>query len=107
VPHIPTPIVHENRVFLWEDKGTVTCVEVGSGKVIWRERVSGPTFGSPVCSNGRIFSIDKNGKATVIEAADELKVLAENDLDETCYSTPAISGGTMFVRTYTRLLAIR
>ena len=107
VPHIPTPVVVGERVFLWEDRGTVTCVNVRNGEVIWTERVSGPTFGSPVCANGRIFSIDKNGMVTVIEAADELKKLAENDLDETCYATPAISGGTMFVRTYTSLLAIR
>lgn len=107
VPHIPTPLVVGKRIFLWEDKGTVTCADHATGRVIWRERVSSATFSSPVCADGKIFSIDRNGMVTVIAAADEFRKLAENDLDVTCHATPAISGGTMFVRTYETLLAIR
>ncbi len=107
VPHIPTPLVVGQRVFLWEDKGTVTCADHSTGKVVWRERVSSASFSSPVCANGRIFSVDRNGLVTVIAAADEFRKLAENDLGETCHATPAISGGTMFVRTYGKLMAIR
>ncbi len=107
VPHIPTPIVVGKRVFLWNDQGIVTCADADTGRTIWYERVSSDTFGSPVCAGNKIFSIDKNGLVTVIEAADELRKLAENDLDELCHTTPAISGGTMYIRTYKHLLAIR
>ncbi len=107
VPHIPTPLVVGKRIFLWEDKGTVTCADHATGRVIWRERVSSPTFSSPVCAGGKIFSIDRNGVVTVIAAADRLEKLAENKVGETCHATPAISGGTMFVRTYGKLMAIR
>lgn len=107
VPHIPTPIAVGDYVFLWNDQGIVTCVDKNTGKTIWNERVSSDTFGSPVCAGGKIFSIDKTGVVTVIAPTNQLVKLAENDLDELCHTTPAISGGAMFVRTYERLIAIR
>lgn len=107
VPHIPTPIAVGKYIFLWNDQGIVTCAEKNTGKVIWNERVSSDTFGSPVCAKDKIFSIDKNGVVTVIAPTDKLVKLAENDLDELCHTTPAISGGTMYVRTYENLIAIR
>lgn len=76
-------------------------------QIIWNERVSSDTFGSPVCAGDKIFCIDKNGVVTVIAPTGQLVKLAENDLDELCHTTPAVSGGVMFARTYEHLIAIR
>ncbi len=107
VPHIPSPIVYGDWVFLWEDKGIVSCVEHQTGKTIWRERVRGDYFGSPVIAGDKIFCVDKGGSVSVIRAGDHLELLAVNELDALCRTTPAIAGGKMFVRTYEHLHAIR
>jgi outer membrane protein assembly factor BamB len=107
VPHIPTPIVVGAYIFLWNDQGIVTCADKNTGKIFWNERVSSDTFGSPVCAKNKIFSIDKTGVVTVIAPTNKFVKLAENDLDEKCHTTPAISGGKMYVRTYENLIAIR
>lgn len=44
---------------------------------------------------------------TIIEAGDELKVLSSSDLGARIMATPALLGGTVFVRTETSLLAFR
>jgi outer membrane protein assembly factor BamB len=107
VPHIPCLLVHKDWVFLWEDNGIVSCVEHQTGKTLWKERVSGNYFGSPVCAKDKIFCIDKAGTVSVIAASDTFEMLATNELEELCRSTPAIANGEMYVRTYSRLMAIR
>jgi len=41
-----------------------------------------------------------------VPVADQFSVAATNDLHETCMSTPAIAGGTLFFRTRDKLIAV-
>ena len=79
-----------------------------TGKIHWNERAvrSGRFFGSPVAANGKVFCIDSNGKVIVLRGDGQFEVLAENDLDERCNTTPAIAHGRMYIRTYNHLIAI-
>ena len=47
------------------------------------------------------------GAVTVLEAADELKVLAHNHLPHGILATPALVDGTLYVRTTKQLFAFR
>lgn len=108
IPHIPSPIYVNNLMFFWDDAGIVTCLEPKTGEVIYRERVEakGEVFGSPVSDGKRIFCADKEAMVSVIEASDEFKLLAQNELGDVCRTTPAIEGGAMYVRTFNYLYAI-
>lgn len=106
VPHIPSVIASGDRAFLWSDQGIVSCVKLADGEVVWQERVTSDTFGSPVIANGKLFCVDKQGTVTVLAAADKLEILGKNELGELCQSTPAVAGGRMFVRTWEHLHAI-
>ena len=90
VPHIPTPLLIGENLFLWNDSGIVSCVEAATGKVHWNERAvrSGRFFGSPVAAAGNIFCIDSNGKTIVMRGDGKFEILAINDLDERCNSRP-------------------
>ena len=106
VPLVPTPLVKNGRLFLWGDDGVVTCLNVSSGEVIWRERVGGAFYGSPVCVGNRLYCIAKDGDVVVIAAADKLEVLARVPLGEPSYATPAVSGGVMYLRTRSHLFSL-
>ena len=106
VPLVPTPLVTGGRLFLWSDDGVVTCLDVSSGELIWRERVGGAFYGSPVCAGGRFYCIAKNGEVVVLAASDECEVLARVPLGEPSYSTPAVSGGVMYLRTRSQLFSL-
>jgi len=47
-PYVPTPVAHGDLLFLWYDKGIVTCVDAPSGKQIWQKRIGSNFSGSPV-----------------------------------------------------------
>src|SRR5262245_25889000 len=43
-PLVPTPLVKDELLFLWEDDGIVTCADARTGKSHWQERVEGSFF---------------------------------------------------------------
>jgi len=106
VPHIPTPLVYQDHMYLWADIGIVSCVSMKTGKSVWRNRIGGKFFGSPICVDGRLFAIDSKGTVVVVAASPEYKLLGKNPLGEPSRSTPAVSGGKLLLRTDSQLIAV-
>ncbi len=109
VPHIPSPIVVGDYVYLWEDKGIGTCLNHQTGEEIWRKRIGGNFFGSPVSDGEKLFAVDDAGVVVAIAASPEFQELGRNPLgpDVLCRSTPAIANGNLYVRTFDELLAVK
>jgi outer membrane protein assembly factor BamB len=102
-PYVPTGIALDERVWLWSDAGILTCLRTPGGEIVYQERVGGNFFGSPVWVDGRLFAVSTSGEVVVVKAGDQFEVLSRYPLNDTCHTTPAISGGRMFVRTEKRL----
>jgi outer membrane protein assembly factor BamB len=73
---------------------------------MWRERVGGSFYGSPVCVNDRLYCIARNGDVVVVAASDEFELLARVPLGEPSHATPAVSGGVMYLRTESHLFSL-
>ncbi|MBL7218741.1 MAG: PQQ-binding-like beta-propeller repeat protein [Phycisphaerae bacterium] len=106
VPLVPTPLAVGGRLFCWTDQGTVTCLDIATGKQIWQERVGSSFYSSPVCVNARLYCASKKGVVFVIAAAGMFELLAKVNLGEQCYSTPSIADGVMYIRTNTKLFSL-
>ena len=85
----------------------VALDRAGIGKPLWRERVPGTYYGSPVCAGDHVYGVSREGQVVVVAAAKQVKVVARNSLGEGSHSTPAVADGTMHLRTFSHLLAIR
>jgi outer membrane protein assembly factor BamB len=81
-------------------------VRTATGEEVWREKVGGNYYASPVCAGDRIYTVSTKGEVVVIAAADKYQLLARNQLGEKSLATPAIAGGRMFLRTYSHLISI-
>lgn len=106
VPYVPTPIAIGSLVYLWDDQGTVTCLEMKTGKQAWSERVTGPTYTSPVSDGKRIFGISRKGELVVLAASNEYRELGRFKLPEGTHATPAIAHGNLFIRTFTHMIRV-
>lgn len=89
-----------------ENTGIAYCREPKTGKVIWQKRLEGEYSASPVLAAGKVYFVNEAGKATVIEAAREFKLVAENQLEERTQASPAFSAGQVFIRTDKHLFCI-
>jgi outer membrane protein assembly factor BamB len=103
-PYVPTPVANGELLFLWSDKGIVTCINAGTGKQVWQKRVGGVGYsGSPVRVADKVYCVDEAGTVVVISAGPEFKELGRVDLNEECRSTPAVADGRMYLRTISHL----
>jgi outer membrane protein assembly factor BamB len=105
-PYVPCLVKRGELLFLLYDKGFAACVDASTGKIHWFERTTAAFSGSPVRVDDKIYCIDEEGVVWVFAAEPEYKLLAQNPLGEPSRSTPAVSGGRMFLRTYSQLVCV-
>jgi outer membrane protein assembly factor BamB len=105
-PYVPTPIAKDDLLFLWSDKGVVTCAKAATGETLWRERVGGNYSGSPICVGNNLYCIAEDGEVAVIAAAPTYELIAKNPLGEDSRSTPSVANGRLYLRTYSHLISI-
>lgn len=104
--YVPSPIAYNDLLFMWNDRGIVSCVDMKTYQVHWRQRLSDGFSGSPVLVKDRMYCIAENGTLFVVAAESEFKLLDKHDLGEPSRATPAVSGGHMFLRTESHLISI-
>jgi outer membrane protein assembly factor BamB len=106
IPMVPTPLVENGRLFLWADDGVVSCLELSTGNMVWRERVDGAYYASPVWVDHRLYNVSKTGEVVVLAAADKFQVLSRVPLGESSYATLAVADGVMYLRTSSHLFSL-
>lgn len=107
--YMPTPIVYDGYLYLGSDRGTLSCYEPKTGKLLYKEKLNpkGAAFStSPVASDGKIYFTAEKGDVSVVQAGPEFKLLTINRMGEICMATPAISQGVLFFRTRHHLVAV-
>ena len=107
IPEVPSPLAHQDRIYLVKNGGIVSCIETGSGELLYRKRISasGSYYASPIAVGDRIYLASSQGVITVLQAGDKLDVIASNDLSERIMATPAAVDDTLYVRTDGHLFA--
>jgi outer membrane protein assembly factor BamB len=106
IPTIPSSLLIDGRLYMVDNSGVASCREARSGDLLWKERIGGEYCASPIYANGRIYFFDRDGRSVVIEAADEFRELAVNELDEGFMASPAVVGDTLILRSITHLYRI-
>jgi len=106
VPHVPSPLVADGRVYMTTDLGILTCLDAASGKELWRERLSGNYAASPTLADGKIYLFSEEGNATVIAPGDTFQAVATNQLDGRILASPAFVDGAIILRTDSHLYRI-
>lgn len=109
-PYNPTPLVYGDYYYTLFDRGFFACHDARTGKEIYgRQRIAVDASGftsSPWAYNGKVFVMSEDGDTYVIEAGAQFKVLGKNSLGEMTLATPAISRGSLVIRTASRLYRI-
>jgi outer membrane protein assembly factor BamB len=107
--YMPTPLIYRGNVYVLDNSGLLGCYDLRTGDARYYDRIPhrGNGFSaSPVAADGRIYLAGEDGTVFVVQAGAELKLLASNPLGEPLMATPALSGGTMYLRGARHLFAV-
>jgi len=106
VPNKPSLLLVGDLLFMISDSGIATCLDAKTGETVWTARVGGNYSASPIHAAGRIYFFSEEGKITVIEAARQYKVVAENTMPDGFMASPAVAGRALILRTRRHLYRI-
>lgn len=98
-PKMCSPVLAGDLLFYVDDGGIVSCVEVKTGEALYRERLGGKFSASPILADGKVYFASREGVVTVIPAAREFKILAQNTLDGGLMASPIALDGALYLRT--------
>lgn len=104
--YVPSILHYKGLIYMTNEIGVVTCASAETGTPLWRERLGGIFFASPVAAAGRVYLVSETGETFVLRAGPKPEVLARNELPERFLASPAISDGKLLLRGDTALFAI-
>ena len=101
-PYISSALIVGDWMLSLNSSGIAYCYEAATGKVLWKTRL-GRHHSSPVLVEGLAFFISDSGEINVIKPGPKFERVAQYQLGESCYASPAISNGQVFVRGFQHL----
>jgi len=97
--YVPSMIAKAGHLYAVTDAGMAVCWKSDTGEELWKERLGGDFFASPVMVGDRIYASNVRGNTLVFEATPKtFKLLAQNQLGDEAYASPAICGGRIYLR---------
>jgi outer membrane protein assembly factor BamB len=104
-PYVPSMMVAGDYLLTVNNFATGFCYEATTGNALWQEKL-GRHHASPVLVNGLVYFINDDGQINVIKPGPRFDRVAQYQLGENCYASPAISDGQVFLRGFKHLLCI-
>lgn len=105
-PYVPTSVVRDGAMYVIDDGGVATCVDVQSGDLQWKKRIGGNFGASPILVGDKCLLVSLDGTATLIRASREFEKLGSVDLGGPVGATPAFANGRLLLRVGTELLCL-
>jgi outer membrane protein assembly factor BamB len=97
--YVPSMIAHQGYLYAVQDTGVATCWKSDTGEEVWKERLGGTFTASLVLVGDNLFATSEPGQTFIFKARpDKFERVAENQLGDEVYATPAICGGRIYMR---------
>ena len=105
--YFSSPLAHQSRVYMVSKAGVAFCLDIESGQEIWRSRLEGPSWASPIGLKDLVYFCGVNGVTEVIEAGASFTRIARNSLSEESrlYGT-AVAEDCLLLRYGRRLIKV-
>jgi outer membrane protein assembly factor BamB len=100
-PGAASVVVADGRLFLINRAGVLTCADTAGGRILWRTRLDGEFWGTPIVAGNRLYAISQKGKSQVVQfSADGTpgKIVGTGQLDGVIQCSPAMVAGALYVR---------
>jgi outer membrane protein assembly factor BamB len=96
-----SPVVHDHRVYVLNRAGALTCADTATGEIVWRLRIKGTYWATPVLAGEYLYFFNQQGLGTVVRCGEQGKIVSQNEFTsgEEIFGSPAVFDNALFVRT--------
>ena len=94
-----------DHVYILNENGIAWCLELATGKKLWEQRISSPSWSTMTHVDGRLYVSNMQGETLVLKPNPEkCEVIATNKVDgELTRASLAFAGKRAYQRTYKHL----
>ena len=97
--YVPSMIAKGGHLYAVTDAGIAICWKSDTGEEVWKERLGGDFYASPVMVGDRMYASNVRGQTFVFEATPgSFKIIAQNQLGDEAYASPVICGSRVYLR---------
>jgi outer membrane protein assembly factor BamB len=105
VAYVPSPICEAGWFLIVSDSGIAHCFDAATGEIAWEERMK-EHHASLVSAEGRVYFINDFGTLRAVKPGQTYDLLAESELEEKVFASPALSQGQIFIRSEKNLICL-
>jgi outer membrane protein assembly factor BamB len=104
---ISTAAIKDGIIYYPDFSGFFHALDVKTGKPLWVHDMFAAMWSSALVADGKVYLGDEDGDVVVMQEGREKKILAENTMDSSVYSTVVTANGVMYIMTRNNLFAIQ
>jgi outer membrane protein assembly factor BamB len=105
VAYVPSPIIQGDHLLIVSDSGVAHCFDAKTGDILWEERVR-EHHASLASAEGRVYFINDFGTLRAVKPSATYDCVAQSELGEKVFASPALSNGQLFIRTDKAMLCV-
>jgi outer membrane protein assembly factor BamB len=104
---ISTASVKDGILYHPDFSGFLHALDAKTGQPLWVHDMFAAMWSSTMVADGKVYLGDEDGDVVVMQHGRQLKLLAENTMDSSVYSTVVTANGVMYVMTRNNLYALQ
>lgn len=98
MPDICSPLAFGGLIWTLTTQGDLFCFDIADGGQVYAQKLEGSYLASPSLAAGRLYLLNQAGRMTIAEAGRTFTQLAQNELGEKTFASPAFAPGRIYLR---------
>lgn len=100
-------VIRDGKLFSLNRSSVAVCAEIESGQELWKSRIGGNHYATPILAKDLMFYFAQDGTARVLNLdSPEPEVVSERKFDDPILGTPAVGEDAIFIRREKTLMRI-
>lgn len=96
-PVMTAPAYYQGRILVHDDSGVLSCLELGTGQLLWRANGLGKFRAAPLAHDGKVYSATDTGKVFAHEIQTGKELWQVEVTNAVLSGTPACDGSLLYL----------
>ena len=94
-----TPVIKDGLIYTVDSENNMLCIDASTGKDIWKTKKRANFNASPVYAAGKVYFFSVKGESDIIRSGRKLEIVAQNNIKDQIWATPAFLRNSIIMRT--------